>query len=139
MPFGLMNVPSVFQRLMTRVLMDLNPNDGPDFVAVYIGDVLIFSRTLEEHIEHLKLVITQLQEAGLKLKLSKCHFIREEVEYLGHVIIAHGLKPTQKLTAAIAEFFVPRDLKDNITSFPWSQLLLATVYTPVCSCSQATA
>ena len=77
MPFGLMNAPSVFQRLMTRVLMGLNPTDDSDFVAVYIDDVLVFSRTLEEHIEQLKLVITRLQEAGLKVKPSKCHFLRE--------------------------------------------------------------
>ena len=94
---------------MTRVLMGLNPTDDS---AVYIDDVLVFSRTLEEHIEYLKLVITRLQEAGLKLKPSKCHFIREEVEYLGHVITPQGLKPTQKLTAAVAEFPVPKDLQE---------------------------
>ena len=48
--------------------------------------VLVFAHTLEDHLKHLKLAITRLQEAGLKLKPSKCHFIREEVEYLGHVI-----------------------------------------------------
>ena len=77
MPFGLMNAPSVFQRLMTCVLMGLNPDDGPAFVAVYLDDALVFSRTLEDHIKHLKLVIMRLQETGLKLKPSKCHFIRE--------------------------------------------------------------
>ena len=112
MPFGLMNAPSVFQRLMTRVLMGLNPADDSDFVAVYIDDVLIFSRTLEEHIEHLKSVITRLQESGLKLKPSKCHFLREEVEYLGHVITPQGLKPTQRLTAAVADFSIPTNLQE---------------------------
>lgn len=52
MPFGLTNAPSVFQRLMQRVLAALNPEEGPDFVAVYIDDILVFSRTLEEHLEH---------------------------------------------------------------------------------------
>ena len=60
MPFGLMNASSVFQRLMTQVLMGLNPDNGPDFLAVHIDDVLVFSRTLEDHIKHLKLVITRL-------------------------------------------------------------------------------
>ena len=77
-----LNAPSVFQRLMNCVLVGLNPCSGPDFVALYIDDVLVFSHTLEDHLKHLKLAITRLQEAGLKLKLSKCHFIREEVEYL---------------------------------------------------------
>ena len=70
MLFGLMNAPSVLQRLMTRVLMWLNPDDGPDFVPVYIDDVLMFSHTLNDHIVHLRIAITRLQEAGLKLKLS---------------------------------------------------------------------
>ena len=72
MPFGLTNAPSVFQRLMQRVLRDLNPEDGPDFASVYIDDVLVFSRNLDDHLKHVKLV---LRSAGLKLKLSKCHFM----------------------------------------------------------------
>ena len=87
--------------------MGLNPDEGPDFVAVYIDDVLVFSRTLSDHIQHLKLVIGRLQEVGLKLKPRKCHFIREEVEYLGDVITPGGLKPTPKLTVAVVEFPTP--------------------------------
>ena len=112
MPFGLKNAPSVFQRLMSRVLMGLNPEDGPDFVAVYIDDVLIFSRTLTDHIQHLKLVITRIQEVGLKLKPTKCHFVRREVEYLGHIITPDGLMPTPKLTKSVMEFPVPRNVRE---------------------------
>ena len=72
MPFGLTNAPSVFQRLMQKVLAGLNPEDGPDFVVVYIDDILVFSRTLEEHLEHLRMVIERLEEAQLKLKPVKC-------------------------------------------------------------------
>lgn len=74
MPFGLTNAPAVFQLLMERVLLGLNPSEGNDFVAVYIDDVLVFSRTLDEHLEHLYFVIDSLQQAGLKLKPTKCHF-----------------------------------------------------------------
>ena len=81
-PFGLTNAPSVFQRLMQQVLQGLNPENGPDFVSVYIDDVLVFSPSLEDHLGHLKLVIDRLQSAGLKLKRSKCHLLRKEVEYL---------------------------------------------------------
>ena len=92
MPFGLTNAPGVFQRLMEKVLAGLNPQDGPAFVEVYIDDVHIFSRTLEGHLSHLHQVMQQIHSAGLKLKPSKCPFIRREVEYLGYVITPQGLK-----------------------------------------------
>ena len=110
MPFGLTNAPGVFQRLMEKVLAGLNPDDGPDYVAIYIDDVLVFSRTLEEHLQHLRKVIQRLCDAGLKLKPSKCRFIREEVEYLGHVITPQGLKTNPRIVSAITEFPRPRNL-----------------------------
>ena len=112
MPFGLTNAPGVFQRLMERVLARLNPEDGPDFVVVYIDDVLVFSRTLEEHLEHLRCVIQRIQEAGLKLKPTKCHFIRKEVEYLGHMITPEGLKTNPRLVAAVERFPRPQNLSE---------------------------
>lgn len=108
MPFGLTNVPSVFQRLMQRVLMGLNPDDGPDFVSVYIDDVIVFSETLDEHMEHLDLVLSRLTEANLKLKLRKCQFIRQEERYLGHVITPQGLKPNPDQVQAVASFPEPQ-------------------------------
>ena len=112
MPFGLKNAPAVFQRLMQRVLMGLNPEEGPDFVSVYLDDVLVFSETLEGHLRHLCSVIERLAAAGLKLKPSKCHFIREEVEYLGHIITPHGLKPNPRHVAAVIDFPAPQNVKE---------------------------
>ena len=112
MPFGLTNAPSVLQRLMERVLAGLNPENGPDFVAVYIDDIIVFSRTLEEHLQHLRQVIQRISGAGLKLKSSKCYFIRQEVEYLGHLITPHGLKTNQQLTSVVAEFPQPWNLTE---------------------------
>ena len=54
MPFGLCNAPAVYQRLMQHVLQGFNPQEGPDFMSVYLDDVLIFSETLDEHLEHLE-------------------------------------------------------------------------------------
>ena len=79
MPFGLTNAPAIFQRLMQRVLSGLNPADGPDFVSVYIDDILVSSRTMEEHLRHIELVLDRLQAAGLKLKLGR--FLCQRVEY----------------------------------------------------------
>ena len=104
MPFGLTNAPGVFQRLMQRVLAGLNPENVPDYVAVYLDDVLVFSRTLEDHLEHLHCVIQRIRDAKLKLKPSKCQFIRKEVKYLGHIVTQEGLKTNPRITAAVAEF-----------------------------------
>ena len=75
MSFGLKNAPVVFQRLMNKVLMRLNPENGCDFVSVYLDDVLVFSDTFEDHLVHLRQVLQRFTAAGLKLKSSKCHFI----------------------------------------------------------------
>jgi len=93
MPFSLKNAPAVFQHLMNKVLMGLNPENGHDFVALYLDDVIVFSDTFENHLEHLKLVLQCFAVAGLKLKQSKCHFICQTVEYLGHTITPKGISP----------------------------------------------
>ena len=62
---------------MHRVLSGLNPLKGPEFVSVHVDDVLVLSKTLEEHLEHLEKVLLRLQEANLNLKPSKCHFARQ--------------------------------------------------------------
>ena len=67
MPFGLTNAPSVFQRLMERVLAGLNPEEGPDLVKVYIDDVIVFLPKPDGHLCHLGQVLEQIRAAGLKL------------------------------------------------------------------------
>ena len=99
----------VFQCLMERA--GLNPEEGPDFVAVYI-DVIVSSRTLEERLQHLCRVIQCIRDSGLKLKPSKCHFIRQEVKYLGHLITSHGLKTNPIITSAVANFPPPHNLTE---------------------------
>ena len=81
MPFGLTNAPATFQRLMECVLAGLTEEK----CLIYI---VVFSRTFEEHIERLMNVFQALRQAGLKLKLNKCHFARKEVKYLGHIVSA---------------------------------------------------
>ena len=112
MPFGLTNAPAAFQRLMQQILLPLNPKHGVEFVNVYIDDVIVFSASLEDHLNHLQQVISKLREAGLKLKPSKCHFARAEVEYLGFLVTPRGLKPTNSHIRAVDEFPVPTSLKE---------------------------
>ena len=75
MPFGVMNAPAVFQRLMQRVL------SGLQFISVYLDDVIVYSENLAEHVSHLRLVFEHLRTAGLKLNSAKCRFVCDEVEY----------------------------------------------------------
>ena len=96
---------------MQMVLQGLNPEEGPDFVAVYLDDVVVFSPTLEDHLVHLQKVIERLRGTGLKLKPTKCHCACKEVEFLGHLITPDGLMPNPKLVAAVQEFFTPDDLR----------------------------
>lgn len=89
LPFGLCNSADTFQRLMTHILGGLEWS----LCLVYIDDLIIFSRTLDEHLEQLVRVFQRLRDANVRLKPSKCHFMKSEVEYLGHVVSAAGLKP----------------------------------------------
>lgn len=107
MPFGLSNAPGVFQHLMQQVITGLNDPSGPDFVSVYIDDILVFSRTLEEHLFHLELVLQHVIKTGLKLKPRKCVFSRQEVDYLGHTITPEGLKTSTRQVAAVDQFPTP--------------------------------
>ena len=86
------------------------------------SDILVFSRTLEDHLQHLQLVIRRIQEVGLKLKPGKCHFLRQEVEYLGHVVTPDGVRPNPKLISAVQDYSAPRNVKEirrflGLTSF----------------------
>ena len=79
---------------------------------MYIDDVIVFSSSLEDHLEHLRKVVCKLMEAGLELKPSKCHFARAEVEYLGFLVTPAGLKPTMLHVRAVEGFPVPTSQKE---------------------------
>ena len=79
MPFGLVNAPSTFERLMENILVGLQHKT----CLVYLDDVIVFSSTFSEEIERLRQVLMCLDEAGLKLKAKKCSLFQEEVLYLG--------------------------------------------------------
>nr|GFB94287.1 putative reverse transcriptase domain-containing protein [Tanacetum cinerariifolium] len=82
MPFGLTNAPAVFMDLMNRVCKPYQDK----FVIVFIDDILIYSKTKEEHEVHLKFVLESLRKEKLYVKFSKCEFWLEEVHFLGHVV-----------------------------------------------------
>ena len=91
MPFGLCNAPATFCRLMAKVLRTYINK----FCFVYLDDVIIFSKTKEEHIQHLKQIFNAFRKANLMLKPEKGRIMAESVEFLGHIISADGIKPHQ--------------------------------------------
>lgn len=108
MPFGQCNAPSTFQRLMERMFGDQNCHS----LLLYLDDVIVFSSTVEEHVSRLNLVLGRLSRESLKVKLSKCHFLQQEVSYLGHVVSAAGVATDPKKIAAVAEWARPGTVTD---------------------------
>ena len=88
MPFELTNTPATFQRLMESCLGELHLQ----YCIIYLDDIIIFSKTPKEHLHQLRLVFQKISEAGLKLKPSKCEFLRNRLEYLGHIMSEKGIE-----------------------------------------------
>lgn len=98
MPFGLCNAPQTFQRLMQGVLAGLQWEE----YLVYLDDIIIFARTFEEHLSRLEHVLARLRQNKLKIKLEKCKFLAEEVNYLGHIVSKEVIQPDPvKITCII--------------------------------------
>ena len=91
-PFGLAQAPAYFQLLMNKVL------EGLKFTMTYLDDVIIFSENELQHLEHLETVFSQLREAGLKMKQSKCDFFKSKIHYLGHLISPRRNQPITQQT-----------------------------------------
>ena len=111
MPFGLSGAPSTFQRLMDRVTYGMH-----NFAHAYLDDLVIFSATWEEHLQHLSEVLSRLKEAGLSVKPSKCQFAVSQCTYLGHVVGEGKVYPIRNKLEAILEFPTPKT-KKQVRSF----------------------
>jgi hypothetical protein len=101
MPFGLHKATQTFQCFMDSVFKQL------PFVFCYLDDLIIASHTLEEHQEHLRQIFTILQENSLQINLAKCVFAAAAVEFLGHRVDQHGVRPLQRHVQAIRDFPPP--------------------------------
>ena len=111
-PFGLANAPSTYQRLMEYVLRNLTYK----ICLIYLDDILVYSRTFMEHLDHLRQVFDRLRHANLKLKPSKCNFVCTKVNYLGHVVSPKGIAPDPDKISAVKDFPRPHNVK-TVRSF----------------------
>jgi len=108
MPFGLCGAPFTFQKLMSIVLKENNWKN----CVIYLDDVLIFSKTYEEHLKHLESVLEKIEKAGLKLSPHKCRFFANEVKFLGHIVSKEGLQTDPSKIEKIRNWEAPSSVAD---------------------------
>lgn len=108
MPFGLVKAPATFQSLMDKIFHDVQWKS----VCVYFDDIFIFSKSFDEHLEHLRDVFTRLRKHSLQAKLSKCHFVKKDIKFLGHIISSDGIQPDPSKIEVIKNWKTPRNKKD---------------------------
>lgn len=108
MPFGLKNAPSVFQRCVDDILREYIGK----FAYVYVDDIIIFSNSPEEHIDHIRTIINSLHTANMKISSTKSHFFKKSVEYLGHIIQHGKITVDPEKIKTIKNYPVPKTLWD---------------------------
>ena len=108
LPMGLCNAPATFQTLMNEVFYDYIDK----FVVVYLDDLLIFSKTPEEHLRHLELVLSRLEREHLFAALKKCQFMTDETKFLGLVVGRHGVRVNPEKVATLRDWPRPKTLTE---------------------------
>lgn len=108
LPFGLCNAPGTFQRLMERIFGAQHFQT----LLLYLDDVIVFSCTIDEHLERLDSVLSCLKQEKFKVKLEKCCFFQTEVNYLGHVISKEGVSTDPGKISAVADWSRPTSVTD---------------------------
>ena len=138
MAFGLTDAPNTFQGAMNNSLKPLPRKCA----LVFFDDILVYSRTLEEHIEHLRQVFTLLARDQWKVKFSKCRFAQQSISYLGHVVSHQGVSTDPEKMESIQAWPQPQDIKElrsflglagYYRKFVQNFVVLARPLTKICS------
>ena len=108
MPFGLV---TSLAAMVKCVELALGP-EVEDFVSVFVDDILVISKSFEEHLKHLDTVFTKLRQANLMVNYEKCEFDKSEIKFLGHIISAQGVSTDPEKIESITGFPTPKKTKD---------------------------
>ena len=100
-PFGLTQAPAYFQRVVHEVI------EGLTFAYGYLDDILVFSKSIEEHFQHCEIIFKRLKKYKLKLSYEKCAFLKSQVQYLGHLLSGAGIEPVPEKLQALKEMVEP--------------------------------
>lgn len=108
MPCELCNAPSTFQRCMELIFLGLLLKT----LLIYLDDILIYSSNIDDHLNMFNDVLLRLSRAGIKLKPSKCDFIKDDVLFLGHVVDKNGIRPNPKIVESVRKWKIPKTVKE---------------------------
>ena len=108
LPFGLTNAPATFMHLMHQIFR----KQLDHFIIIFLDDILVYSRTLQDHITHVRKTLQILRQHQLYAKVSKCAFFQHKVEYLGHVVTAAGISPDPAKVQAVNNWKIPGNVHE---------------------------
>ena len=107
MPFGLNNAPNIFQRMVNELLLGCEK-----WSMAYIDDILIYTKSsIEDHMSHVQLILDRLRKHKLKLKLTKCQWLKTEIKYLGFIVNRYGVSPCEEKVRAIKSLRPPENVR----------------------------
>ena len=137
MPFGMCNVSATFQRPIARAIQKIVKPEG-SMVMAYIDDIVIATETVKDHMVRLREVFECLREAGFKMRVVKCDFMKSEIKYLGRIISAEAVKSDPQAVAKIRDWEIPRTKMEMQSSLgfandyrefvPWHAELVAPLH-----------
>ena len=122
LPMGIAGYPDIFQAKISKLMVAL------ELVRTYLDDILCIAKaSLDGHLDHLRLVLTRLQEASLKVNTPKSKFCAVEMEYLGYILTRTDIKPQPKNVQVILTITPPNKSKTSVGSWAWSSTLVENV------------
>lgn len=114
LPLGLSNAPATYQRIMEQVLRSVTTGTNR-FCQIYLDDIIIVSKSFEEHMDHLSKVFSRIRHAGMKLSPKKCHLFRDKVRYVGHIVSADGIEADPDKVEKVRNWPIPKNADETRT------------------------